>query len=195
MPRPTERPISLHGHEVRAILNGTKTTLRRVIKGSLRSTCPFGGPGTRLWARETWRPAMEAWSSYVEYEAGGRPLSVDRDRFDGLTAIALRFPGARKDIKSEAWHPSIHMPRWASRITLVNELVLVERVKDITEEGARAEGVPGYYHGGYKFDWRKMPPSVANFRRLLEETSGAAAWDSNEWVRALTFYVGEVRLG
>jgi hypothetical protein len=133
-----EHPILFTGEMVRAILEGRKTQTRRVIKpqphaGVRRSPfvksgledghgreirCPYVQPGHTLWVRETWHSG----------EGHGHVLYKE--------AHVDHCPGIK-------WKPSIHMPRWASRITLEVRDIKVERVQDITEEDASAEGVPG----------------------------------------------------
>lgn len=170
--------------------------------------CPFGQPGDRLWVRETWRPVIERWSSYIEYAAGGPDLAnSDRDRMTGLSKVALRFPGARADIHSEAWHPSIHMPRWASRINLAITGIKVERVQDISEADILADGVRVPANAGGEPLLRltgKHPPREflkdplactvsdllrAEWASLWCEINGRESWDANPWVWAISFKV------
>ena len=142
-----EHPILFNGDMVRAILDGRKTQTRRVIKpqplwiynenipiktpdanpmGAIK--CPYGSPGDRLWVRETWAPHADD-----ESEKAKRPLIFYRaDGDDG-----------RGNPHINRWRPSIHMPRWASRILLAVKNVRVERVQDISEEDADAEGFGG----------------------------------------------------
>ena len=136
-----ERSVILKAHEVRAILDGRKTKTRRVVKPqpdkifdrtmfggamildetTLRtSMCPYGARGDRLWVRETFAPSTSADT--------GKPHAVYAASGHGL------LPGQK-------WTPSIHMPRWASRITLEVTCVRVERLNAISEEDAVAEGV------------------------------------------------------
>ena len=115
------------------------------VHWSARMPC---APGDLLIGRESWRPVMESWRSFVEYRAGGE-LDVDgRALFVAERGIALRFPGAKKDVHTEKWHPSNHMPDWAARIRRRVLSVTVERVQDITEEDAVREGFPAGRHGG-----------------------------------------------
>ncbi len=104
--------------------------------------------GDTLIGRECWRPVMESWRSFVEYSAGGE-LDVDgRALFVAERGIALRFPGAKKDVHTEKWHPSIHMPDWAARIRRRVVSVTVERLQDISDADAVREGFPTDRHGG-----------------------------------------------
>lgn len=176
-----ERPILFSGEMVRAILDGRKTQTRRVVKqrgdcsGSVEQ-CPYGQPGERLWVRETW--ATEGTD-----ETSTLPLQFKADRSD--------WP------KCSKWRPSIHMPRWASRITLEIESVRVERLQKITEEDAKAEGTRDdalvhYYCeegtdddpiGNHRCNWRYA------FSRLWESINAKRGfgWDANPWVWVITF--------
>jgi hypothetical protein len=169
---------------------------RRIIGGGPGYQCPYGQPGDRLWVRETWRPVMESWRSFVEYAAEGPTLdNVNRDLLAPLTRVALRFPGARKERNSEAWHPSIHMPRWASRISLEVKAVRVERLQDISEADAQAEGVEaagGFMAtGGCWQNYLPNGPSMAtaceSFQSLWEHISGPESWQANPWVWVVEF--------
>jgi hypothetical protein len=145
----SDHPIIFNGAMVRAILDGRKTMTRRVCiprhhdrkpcehytpdgegndvimsrhceHGSEGRSCPYGGPGDRLWVRETWARCVHS------PDCTGRYFRADGEHNDGA--------------KIDRWRPSIHMPRWASRLTLEVVAVRVERVRDITEDDARAEG-------------------------------------------------------
>lgn len=116
------KPIIFSGPMVRAILEGRKTQTRRIVKPNSWvidiSRCPYGHPGDHLWVRETFG---ESGYKRLEYKA---------------------FPADGKDFRCVSrWKPSIHMPRWASRINLLVKNVRVERLQDISEEDAKAEGV------------------------------------------------------
>ena len=149
-----DRPILFNGAMVRAILEGRKTQTRREVKpqpwivpfrdaygnveeaefwrfGESREdwprsrNCPFGQPGDRLWVREAFAVQPDLWSD----SKGPQPIHYLADT-------------PKCQIEDYRGKPSIHMPRWASRITLeiTGVCVEVERLEDITEEGARAEG-------------------------------------------------------
>lgn len=149
-----ERPILFNGEMVRAILDGRKSQTRRVInpQGAIIEPvgdvfricnlnnkslitmkedikCPYGQPGDRLWVRETFSEAFkrdEPASNGCVYKSDYlKPTQLDPGFSDHNT-----------------WKPSIHMPRWASRINLEITNVRVERVQDISEGDAESEGTP-----------------------------------------------------
>ena len=171
-----EHPILFSGPMVRAILEGRKTQTRRVMKlnmdGGVYSEprCPDGVPGDRLWVRETW--ADVRWMQEPEHFPNG--VSYRADCSADSLKLAEHY-GVR-------WKPSIHMPRWASRITLEVTEVRAQRLQDITEEDARAEGV-NCAVGGFI-----TTNPVNAFHGLWDYINGKRApWDSNPWVWAVTF--------
>jgi len=194
-----ERPILFSAPMVRAILAGTKTQTRRVCKldfragmpepelQSFRRCCPYGQPGDRLWVRETWRYAdwTEEGEPHIEYGDGARQLVDDFPEewasrlMDTWTALSAP---SNFDIDNRAadrrWRPSIHMPRWASRITLDVTGVLVERLQAISERDALAEGVGSPITRDCK---------VPKFMALWESINGAGSWDANPWVWVVEF--------
>jgi hypothetical protein len=189
-----ERPILFNGDMVRAILEGRKTVTRRLIKPAPEMVtdrsiatwegdpaalmrlleqagrkCPYGQPGDRLWVRETWAPG----ATRTMYRAGCNPCYLP--------------PSGR-------WKPSIHMPRWASRILLEVTAVRVERLQDITEEQAIAEGIDldALADAQDRYDmvlaWsgadgRATP--ITAFRDLWNSTGGD--WDANPWAWVIEF--------
>jgi hypothetical protein len=186
---------------VKAILAGFKTQTRRVIKDEdyyscitgdcdhwerslcdeeMRKLCPYGIPGDRLWVRETFLPVVDGDPpGWYEYEGSG----PDKMGYDGPDTILYR---ATDDHHPKRWRPGIHMPRWASRITLEITKVWFERVQDISEQEATQEGIPidealkcrGRYREAFSkvwdsinakrgFGWRKNPYVwVIEFKRL-----------------------------
>ena len=194
-----ERPILFSAPMVRALLAGTKTQTRRIFKpdrmtwdangryttyamrgGELSTTgsgpfkpsswlhyCPYGQPGDRLWVRETFaridgqtRPWIE-----TDYQA----TYTHGDRLGDTLGIKKR------------WTPSIHMPRHASRITLEVTGVRVERLQDISEADAIAEGVRNSLHlPGGRF-------ARENFEHLWWTVNGDGSWESNPWVWVIEF--------
>jgi hypothetical protein len=179
-----ERPILFSGPMVRAILDGRKTETRRIVKpqppnaylppeGPFKDRMggPYGEPGDRLWVRETWCRG-EAWypaSTYAyraDYEASEWTEHVDHDPLAGAKSFNCMACGF------ERWRPGIHMPRAACRIELVVTGVRVERLQDITEGDAMAEGTGG--RAGFAALWESI-----NARR--------APWASNPWVWVVGF--------
>lgn len=186
-----EKPIIFSGPMVRAILDGRKTVTRRVVvkwrlnnSGPLRPVhqdgcwddwemeallpqCPYGCPGDRLWVRETLR--MDT-----------RGLVYAGDDGD------VRVVGFEKGMKADQWIrgyarktiPSIHMPRWASRLKLEVVSVRVERLQDVTEEDATAEGCTYGY-----------PMPILWFSTLWNGINAKRGfgWDTNPWVWRVEF--------
>jgi len=194
-----ERPILFSDPMVRALLAGTKTQTRRVMNpqpvlhgchwrwhdytwiqgkrhpvdvydlnpelasfgslyGSLKP-CPYGKPGDRLWVRETFSRHQMGEITY-------------RSTYSG------RFtPGMIR------WIPSIHMPRAESRITLEVNHVRVERLHDITEADALAEGMAGLMRGTTRWE----SEARVLFREVWESIHGAASWEENPWIWRICF--------
>lgn len=164
-----ERPILFSAPMVRAILDGTKTQTRRVVKpqpthfnpvGVPRLAkpvgpnaiiaCRYGQPGDRLWVRE----------SHWYFKDERDPVTGYYPPKMNVEDVEFR---ADSESKRHGWYPSIHMPRWASRITLEISGVRVERLNDISEEDANAEGCERLHEDehGYVFredrDWKLCP--------------------------------------
>ena len=151
-----------------------KQYLSQIIK------CPYGKPSDRLWVRETFQGplvsnelAEELYEDnskfqnpeYFEYRADGGPTPVYVDS-DGN--------------ERHGWKPSIFMPRWASRLLLEITDVRVERLQDISEEDARAEGVTPEYLGhndpeGDAWECRRK------FNDLWQSINGPDSWSANPW--------------
>lgn len=145
----TDRPIIFSAPMVRALLDGRKTMTRRLAwkwekrggdhgHGNLRgpaSPWQAAKPGDRLWVRE-------AWWTHCTFDA-----TAPADLRSAAEAIGHDVPiWFADDDTARPWgkaRPSIHMPRWASRITLTVTAVRVERLQDISEADAMAEGWPG----------------------------------------------------
>lgn len=160
----------------------------RMQYGSTTSIpCPYGVPGDRLWVRETWamHPRLDA---YSPSEAARRT----EHRQAWYRATHLRDDLTEPPESFFRWRPSIHMPRWASRLTLEVTDVRVERVQDISEGDVRAEGVrldavPGTLNGEpatlYPGNHRQV------FVWIWDRINAARgyAWKSDPWVWAITF--------
>jgi len=189
----TDRPIIFSGPMVRALLNGSKTMTRRVLKlpkktfsgGPIYERPDMGGweptttgmcfdapwqPGDRLWVREACVTIgmghgfdVTHWPhGTCAYLADGKGEWYDRAKAAGAKS-----------------RPSIHMPRWASRLTLIVDSVKVERLQEISEEDARAEGIPA--------DYLEHIHGPNGFRDLWNSLHGPDAWAANPWVAAISF--------
>ena len=195
-----ERPILFNGPMVRAILEGRKTQTRRIaeindrgcVPGFVtpdagwaprsleehRSYCPLGIPGDRLWVRETWQPLWADIDHPPESLKNPEGWQIGYPATDGVQ----EWHDEDRQELSQACRPSIHMPRWASRILLEVVAVRVERIQDISEANARAEGVDPVFPPGVgpaKF--------VLGFRKLWSSVCGAKSWNSNPWVWVVEF--------
>ncbi|WP_122490381.1 morphogenetic protein [Klebsiella variicola] len=206
----TERGMIFNGEMVRAILDVRKTQTRRIVKGTDGAvkfckewdingeeifvvldekdhtgmnpvlgaiSCPFGGVGDRIWVRETW----------ARY-------NIDQNSHD----IAYRATTPADWPEEGRWRPSIHMPRWASRILLEITDVRVERLNVIIEEDARAEGVGIAVwfaaKGVPESEWTSLGEQGAmqashinKFATLWESIYGAESWKANSWVWVIEF--------
>lgn len=158
--------------------------------------CPYGRPGDRLWVKETWglvRPYdFTDWNRKSIKDEQSPLASWDLVyRADFGLGLPYRTP----DRETAYWRPSIFMKRWASRITLEITDVRVERLHEISEADAVAEGVERA--GGFMTTsgcWRRYTsdgPSCESpresFRSLWESINGAGSWAANSWVWAISF--------
>lgn len=164
--------------------------------------CPYGQPGDRLWVKETWRTAasLDAKSpsqiGTMCMDAGYRkpwaPLAYDADGHRNSEWRGFEMSGDAEVGKTRV---SIHMPRWASRILLEVTGVRVERLQDISEADARAEGIeeragagsdPARWRVYDRADHYTSDP-VESYRSLWESINGAGSWDVNPWVWVVEF--------
>ncbi|WP_339479132.1 hypothetical protein [Pseudomonas sp. RL_5y_Pfl2_73] len=204
-----ERPILFGGPMVRAILGGQKTVTRRAVKFPLkdkatgcwlagneigpvevRDNSPFGQPGDRLYVRETF---MDLRGAGVEHRPDpDGPLQ--RYAYGADTRPGSHGDEARKDFGLK-WKPSIHMPRAACRILLEITDVRVERLQDISDGQAEAEGIDldqladaqERYDMVADHNMTGRPTAVGQFAYLWESINGAGAWDANPWVWVVEF--------
>ena len=200
-----EKPILFSGPMIRAILANTKTQTRRIFKpdrmtwdangrytthamrgGELSTTgsgpfkpsswlhyCPYGQPGgDRLYVRETWA------AQHVYDHLPPRLIPQD----------ARIHYAATEDRGGLLWRPSIHMPRWASRITLEITSVRVERLRACNEVDAIAEGAPWAACGAPQEGSHK-----AGFAQLWEQINGHGSWEANPWVWVIEFKAIEAK--
>ncbi|MGU5885890.1 hypothetical protein ACV1E2_25900 [Klebsiella pneumoniae] len=193
-----ERGMIFNSEMVRAILDGRKTQTRRLVKGTDGAvkfckewdingeeifvvlgekdhtgmnpvlgaiSCPFGAVGDRIWVRETW----------AEAGASAPDLKLYRANYpEHVPSIYENVPPA-EEIR---WTPSIHMPRTASRILLEITDVRVERLRSMSQDDARAEGVIAASG--------PMEAGLA-FRELWDSIYGEESWKANPWVWVIEF--------
>ncbi|WP_192980991.1 hypothetical protein [Pseudomonas sp. EggHat1] len=200
---------------VRAILEGRKTVTRRVIKPVPQMVtdraavtwegdpavllrlleqngrkCPYGQPGDRLWVRESFTDLRGTGIEHRPDPAG--PLQ--RYAFAADSPPGSYSDDARKDFGIK-WKPSIHMPRAACRMLLEITAVRVERLQDINEEQAVAEGVDrpenirnvDVWDGAERELFNAMNQPRDRFKRLWADINGAESWDANPWVWVVEF--------
>ena len=211
---------------VRAILAGTKTQTRRTVRGATgafwdhaawrpvlspdgsgivewatdggtapgpQPKAPHGPVGRRLWVRETWRTEeLQSGQDGVRFAADDVFAPIDNTEGAAEDWVIAHNNGAR----AAKWKPSIHMPRWASRITLEVTRVRVERVGDISEEDAKAEGVNPrdafiVFEGVDEERVRRRPDMERTHRGaiacLWDEINGAGSWALSPWVWVYDF--------
>ena len=211
-----ERGTLFNAEMVRAFLDGRKTQTRRPLKpqtgepeegvrwvfsdgwngegwyfghedypedGSQFWKCPLGKPGDRLWGKETWK---RAWC-HTEHLSGPGVMYKDGTRLARIESKSTLH-------EEPKWIPSIHMPRWASRITLENTGVRVERVQDIGIYDIEAEGldVAGFV-SGYEIEsemasgdrpedfWEAARRKFEKYWNTIYQPKGQG-WDANDWV-------------
>ncbi|HCT9112663.1 TPA: hypothetical protein OUB84_002735 [Morganella morganii] len=201
-----EHGIIFNAEMVRAILDGRKTQTRRIVKSvptthnfhgwiisstcakdegkacwaigdspllkdPIRRNCTFGKIGDRLWVRETWQCGLCTESTFA-YKATHKPSDLE----EGWSEI----------IK---WRPSSQMPRWASRILLEITGVRVERLQDISQADAIAEGAPPNHPSidavSRYFGFPDFPRSW--FGQTWWHIYGQKGWKSNPWVWVIEF--------
>lgn len=203
-----ERPILFSGPMIRAILEGRKTQTRRVVKpqpfmvlsaadwhsramsgvdpygcrpmGShvleeMGATCPHGTVGDRLWVREAWG----LWDTLPK---------------DGPERARIFYRSTDSDLhecRHQLWRPSIHMPRWASRIMLEITGVRVERLQEISERDAQAEGCERLELGPQQIGGIPVHPMTTSyaeaFQQLWQSINGPESWSANPWVWVIEF--------
>ena len=196
----TDRPMVFSALMVRAMLDGSKTQERRILKNQQtwdrvgesilrqypeqKSDVPFA-VGDKIWVREVWghdASTLDDCRRGVESDGPkyGPYYMADANWFDNASVIK-RSPN--------------YMPRWASRITLTVTKVRVQRLQDISEEDARAEGVEPTTCANVLAPEDGFPSYRSAYAWIVWETiHGKGSWALNPWVCALTFKVAKVNI-
>lgn len=200
-----ERPILFSGPMVRAILEGRKTMTRRVVKlrygadvvvtnGQVWKParvdyagyvdCPYGQVGDRLWVRESFQPLFaDGVENHWETDwKTGKGYAISYPATDGIHEYL-----DADDNLTDACKPSIHMPRWASRILLEITAVRVERLQDISEADAQAEGAPFELGELERLILGAKAKYRSGFCRLWQSINDPGSWDANPWVWVVEF--------
>lgn len=199
-----ERGMIFNAEMVRAILDGRKTQTRRTIKDCtvgidpispfirigkfegaypddlpevIEKCCPFGTVGDRIWVREAFASGLST-KSTLAYRATHKREDLEDGFYDAIK-----------------WTPSIHMLRWASRITLEITNVRVERLNAISEEDAEVEGIDmeALYDSQDCYDciadhnMTGRPTATGAFKYLWESIYGEESWNANPWVWVISF--------
>ncbi|WFY32740.1 hypothetical protein NFK28_07810 [Citrobacter braakii] len=202
-----ERGMIFNAEMVRAILDGRKTQTRRIMKNqpvlngnfyevfgagwskgmtsvpampghSLSAKCPYGAAGDRIWVRETW----------AEAGASAPDLKLYRANYpDHVPSSYENVPPANEIL----WTPSIHMPRWASRILLEITDVRVERLNAISQADAIAEGAPPSHPSIDCVSQEYGFPDFSRswFGQTWQHIYGADSWRASPWVWVIEFKV------
>ena len=207
-----ERPILFSAQMVRAILECRKSQTRRIVKPQpvansrfsgghsivvakrfltgaqvageisveapyIGTVCPYGRPGDRLWVRETWRIM------------GNGP----DDTLDMFDRDDIQYRADDDQSYIDKYRPSIYMPRRFSRIDLEITGVRVERLNDISEADAKAEGAMfhdgrGIGHSGWRHDYKDVHANArSSYARLWQEINGPGSWEAKPWVWVIEF--------
>lgn len=243
------RPILMSAPMIRALLDGRKTQTRRILTPQPRppvarwvaednwwmpkavsdtirqqfittwpnaTRCPYGQPGDLLWVREAWQLHSRATDlAKVVYRASE---AASHSEFHELIPVSLIGNMQPKPFQ-QGWRSSIHMPRWASRLTLELTAVRVERLQDISEADAVAEGCfftdygqrcfhqgqgdivtcpakaehhqqkPGWMWGATKSSDQCLSSARSAYGNLWNSINGPNSWAANPWVWVLEFRV------
>lgn len=222
-----EKPILFSGAMVRAILDGRKTQTRRVfvppppfavgddiaVEIATGSIAPRFVVGDRLWVREAHYLTDDGHDELVVYAEDAAAVKEHLADIAKLEASHTSFDWSRH----KRLRPSIHMPRWASRITLEVTGVKVERLQDISEADAKAEGMvftdfgtyqppgeasidggqsfhpfkprqhDGWHWGNATHPDQCLATARSAFANLWSDINGPGSWDANPWVVAISF--------
>ena len=221
----TDRPIIFSAPMVKALLAGEKTQTRRsanpqpvhdgngwwrwasgawsdrlpgpiLVPGHSMARAARYSVGDRLYVRENHYLTDEGDFEIAVYAADEEAVAKHKAEIEAL-AEAHKLDAAWK-ARHLKLRPSIHMPRWASRLTLTVTEVRVQRLRDITEEDAKAEGATQVGIETGQITAQSTPIEIgsytAGFAELWDSINGAGAWDANPWVVAVSFTVEKANI-
>jgi hypothetical protein len=225
-----DRPILFSAPMVRALLDGRKTQTRRILKPQPT----VNSAGLLVWERKGWWVQGDPSSVAIAQRIHRNDRLWVKETHGIVPRTAYRMSeGVQQTLRPNddhdaavyregwersqpgRWRPSIHMPRWASRLTLTVTEVRVERLQDCSEADALAEGVPsdddyagsfakeychhcggsglhGAFGAGYgvtEVDCAQCETPQLRYRNLWDHINGEGSWDQNPWVAAYTFTV------
>lgn len=218
-----QRPILFSTPMVQAILEGRKTQTRRIVKGMAldwlseftpefvadpkNGFCPYGIEGDIIWVRETWRKYHPVdGDGYTDFNKDIIDFAADNPemiyKLDGDGSHVYNKNGTEKFIP---WKPSIHMPKVACRLFLENTYICIERLQDITDDDAIAEGIQSYPdeilqemrykdylsdasgYGDPQHDYPTVGDPISSYKSLWQKINGEESWDVNPWVWVIEF--------
>jgi len=203
-----ESPILFSTQMIRAILEERKTKTRRIIKPQFNRVlqfaikndhysiltnllfryaddwikCPYGKPGDRLWVRETWNVYDVSYDDYIGGNEIGYPYKIIPKQKP--EKCSLSYAADNRD--EGPFRPSIHMPRWASRITLEIINIHTEKLQDITPEDCQAEGIIYDLEAWHMGFTKGMRTAFLKLWNSLNEDRGFG-WDVNPFVWVIEF--------
>lgn len=210
-------PILFSGPMVQAILKGRKTQTRRAIErmkgfrckqfgpsdtkgydwhfrchrgiwqdmdhAEVISRCPYGQVGDRLWVREAWAVAN------IYDSVSPSSICADLPKGPRRPPTKVLYPATDRISAGVRCRPSIHMPRWASRITLELVDVRIEPLNEISYEDAEAEGIEPVGRGwrDYSGGAQLRMSGITSFQSLWQSINGVNSWTANPWVWVVEF--------
>jgi hypothetical protein len=200
----TDRPILFSAPMIRALLDGRKTQTRRVLKPQAADWAEavefapykgFGAPGGLI--QRTMDDYRQQGCGKARFVVGDRLWVKETWAKDDLIDTGARYYATDNISELRKKRPSIFMPRWASRLTIILTDVRVERLQAISEVDAMAEGIARNPHGNWD-QWLDYPEGSSaagwtdpreSYRSLWNSINGHGAWEANPWVNAISFDV------
>ncbi|CZV58092.1 hypothetical protein VRM69_000183 [Enterobacter hormaechei] len=202
----TRRVIASVGHDnCLPLQKRTKTKdgiYTHVMDAPIYGLCPFGKIGDRIWVRETWSDVNLDGAPAVAYRADDEVYDLMEDEslldedgafnYQDPRVCKCQFAAWHSDLISGIegnWRPSIHMPRWASRLTLEITGVRVERLRSISQADAIAEGAPPSHPSidAVSRDYGYPDFSRSWYGQTWQSIYGEESWQTNPWVWVIEF--------